>query len=303
VDNAPSFDICGVGTAAVDDLLYVQRYPPADEKSAVEESRRSFGGLVATALAAASRIGCRCAYAGVLTDDELGAAVQGALGRAGVDCSLTTRRPDGSTTHSVIVCERPRGTRTIFFSRHRPYPVGALDIRSVVSSCRVLLVDQLGYEAACEARRRAVPVVADMEWPEQADCSAFMAVVDHLIVSRSFARAVTGLTEPAAMASRLHEVSPRACTAVTCGEAGCYYAAGASQVAHAPSPRVTAVETNGCGDVFHGAYAAALARGLEVAACIRAASAAAALFASRPGGWEHLATEAEVRALLERAGG
>ena len=43
-------------------------------------------------------------------------------------------------------------------------------------------------------------------------------------------------------------------------------------------------DTTGCGDVFHGAYAAALARGLDLAACVRWAAAAAALKATRAGG-------------------
>ena len=42
--------------------------------------------------------------------------------------------------------------------------------------------------------------------------------------------------------------------------------------------------TTGCGDVFHGAYAACIARDLDVAESIRFASATAALKAMQPGG-------------------
>ncbi len=44
------------------------------------------------------------------------------------------------------------------------------------------------------------------------------------------------------------------------------------------------VDTTGCGDVFHGAYAAAIARGAGTRAAIRLASAAAGMKATRPGG-------------------
>jgi hypothetical protein len=40
---------------------------------------------------------------------------------------------------------------------------------------------------------------------------------------------------------------------------------------------VTVVDTTGCGDVFHGSYAAALAAGRDVAGCVAAAAAAAAI--------------------------
>jgi len=44
------------------------------------------------------------------------------------------------------------------------------------------------------------------------------------------------------------------------------------------------VDTTGCGDVFHGAYAAALIRGETITMAIRQASAAAAIKATQPGG-------------------
>ena len=65
------FDVLGIGVTAVDDLLYVDRYPPPDAKITVLRSERQCGGLAATALVAASRLGAKCAYAGVL-DDALG---------------------------------------------------------------------------------------------------------------------------------------------------------------------------------------------------------------------------------------
>lgn len=57
------------------------------------------------------------------------------------------------------------------------------------------------------------------------------------------------------------------------------------------------VDTTGCGDVFHGAYAAAFTRGLPAQARIRYA-AAAALKATRPGPQSGIPTRAEVEALL-----
>jgi sulfofructose kinase len=51
-----------------------------------------------------------------------------------------------------------------------------------------------------------------------------------------------------------------------------------------PAFRVKAVDTTGCGDVFHGAYAFALARGMALEERIRLAAATAALKATQPGG-------------------
>jgi sugar/nucleoside kinase (ribokinase family) len=62
---------------------------------------------------------------------------------------------------------------------------------------------------------------------------------------------------------------------------------------------VPTVDTTGCGDVFHGAYASALVRGLEVPAVIRFATAAAALKAMRCGGQAGAPTRAAVDAFLK----
>ena len=64
------YDVLGLGSVAVDDLLYVPHYPPADAKLQVRRRERQCGGLTATALVAAARLGARCAYAGVLGEDE-----------------------------------------------------------------------------------------------------------------------------------------------------------------------------------------------------------------------------------------
>jgi sugar/nucleoside kinase (ribokinase family) len=84
---------------------------------------------------------------------------------------------------------------------------------------------------------------------------------------------------------------------VTCGSDGCWYLSGeaALRPLHQAAFAVEAVDTTGCGDVFHGAYAAALVDGLDVPAAVRFASAAAALKATARG----IPSRAEVEALLK----
>ena len=51
-----------------------------------------------------------------------------------------------------------------------------------------------------------------------------------------------------------------------------------------PCFRVPVVDTTGAGDVFHGAYIAAMLRGMGIRACCRFASAASAIKCTRLGG-------------------
>jgi sulfofructose kinase len=71
---------------------------------------------------------------------------------------------------------------------------------------------------------------------------------------------------------------------VTAGAQGCWYSERGGAVNHFPAFQVNAVDTNGCGDVFHGAYAACIAQGESVAQAIQVATAAAGIKATQPGG-------------------
>lgn len=305
--NPGSFDVLGIGTTAVDDMVFVRKYPPADQKERVLRKARRFGGLMGTALAAVARLGARAGFGGVLGSGELSAAVRRALDEAGVDCTPVIDEPGAGPAHSVIIVDEQAGTRNIFFYLDplRDYPASAMT-RQLLGATRVLLVDQLGpapkIAAAQMCRELGVPVVADMEWSDWPLVPEFMAAIDHLLVPHHFAIEVTGLHDPASALKALSE--SRACTAITCGRDGCYYLTRDSgSVEHIRSIEVNTVETTGCGDVFHGAYAAALARGRSIPDCLRWASAAAAVYASRPSGWEYLPTSQDVEALIGTEGG
>src|SRR5882724_11896705 len=82
-----SFDVLGFGAVAVDDFIFVESYPPPDSKARVLSRKRTCGGLAATALIAAARLGGRCAYAGVLGHDALSTFVLGRLQAEGIDVS------------------------------------------------------------------------------------------------------------------------------------------------------------------------------------------------------------------------
>jgi ribokinase len=70
--------------------------------------------------------------------------------------------------------------------------------------------------------------------------------------------------------------------------------------AHVAAPKVEVVDTVGAGDVFCGALADALARGVDLVGAVRWATHAAALAVTRPGAQGGLPTAAAVTALLER---
>jgi len=208
----------------------------------------------------------------------------------------------------VIIVDETQQTRTIFFDS-----AAAARARvdwppdDVIRSARVLFVDHFGVDGMLRAARVAqaagIPVVADLEnVPDHPLFADLVALVDHPVTSLDFAQRWTGCREPAAAARALSSAARRA-VVVTCGADGCWYLDGETcEPRHFPAFRVPVVDTTGCGDVFHGAYAAGLAEGLDVARRIALASAAAALKATGRGGQAAIPTRAAVDQFLQEHG-
>jgi len=298
-----SYDVLGLGCTAVDDLLYVASYPEPDTKVRVRRRERQCGGLTATALVAAARLGARCAFAGVLGTDVGSVFVRDTLERAGVDTRHAVIRPEARPIHSTIIVDEGGRTRTVLFDlggSSGADPDAPAD--EPIRASRVLFVDHYGVEgmtrAARIARANGVAVVADFERHEYPGFDQLLELVDHLIVARDFAARLTGENDPATAARKLWS-GRRDTVVVTAGDQGSWYVS-ADRVApvHQTAFVVPVVDTTGCGDVFHGAYAAALARGLPVAERLRFASAAAALKATRTGAQAGIPDRRAVEAFL-----
>lgn len=300
----PRFDILGFGAVAVDELLYVDQYPAAEAKVRVRERRRQCGGLTGTAMVAAARLGARCAYVGMLGDDELSRFAADALAREGIDLTHCVRRADARPAYSTIIVDHTHNTRTIFACVEGPIgPDESLPEEALIRAARVLLVDHHGVEGTLRAvriaRQAGVGVVADVERDPGGPFAELLSAVDHLIVSQRFARELSGADDPAEAARRLWTPSRQA-VVVTCGSAGCWYADATTgdEPRHFPAFAVEVADTTGCGDVFHGVYAAGLAAGENLRQRITLATAAAAIKATRQGGQAGCPTRREIDEFL-----
>ncbi len=295
------WDVLGIGNVAVDELIQVDEFPQPDTKGPAREVRRQGGGLTATALVAAARQGARAAYCAQLDTGELSAFSLAELEREGVDCSPCVRGA-GQPFHSFVIVDRTHHTRTILYAPGQTIPAPEAVLRWV-AACQVLSLDhftgETGVQAAHLAHQLGLPVVADIENDKYPGALEVLEAADHLIVGRALAARLTGQAEPPAMVRAL-ATPQRACCAITAGSAGCWYSARGGPVRHQPAFRVEVLDPTGCGDVFHGAYAAALARGEAVARSIQLASAAAALKATQLGGRAGIPTLAATEQFIAR---
>jgi sulfofructose kinase len=282
------WDVLGFGAIAVDDIFYVDHYPQIDEKVPIIRKQRQGGGNTATALVAVSRLGAKAAYCGVLGDDELSEYSLSELEREGVDISPTFRKNGARPFAAIVIVDTTHGKRSILFSNEGVTEPSVDDVTdTLIGSCKVLFVDHqatsIGLHAARLAKKHQIPVVGDFEGAVHSRLLEVISLTDHLIVGEDFACKLTG-ENSVQDALRALSNSGRACCVVTAGEKGCWYSEFGGEVCFFPAFKVQVVDTTGCGDVFHGAYAAAISRGESAPRAIQVATAAAGLKATQSGG-------------------
>jgi sugar/nucleoside kinase (ribokinase family) len=308
VGDQMEIDVLGYSAFAVDDVYEIASFPHPGAKTHIRRVGRFGGGQCAMALAAAARLGMNCYFGGVLGRNELSDFAREVLRNEGIVFAEHPDRPDARPYHSIVLVDADTGERTILADADGVHRIGPEDVDPQwVARSRVLLVDHTGPQGtlrACQlAKSMGVPIVSDLERFDDEAVREAARISDHLIMSASGAFQLCGKADPAGAAVAL-AATPRALTAVTAGADGCWFVAGGSpgELRHQPAFEVTARNTTGCGDVFHGAYAACLVWGMMPAAAIAFASAAAAIKATGGAGPAGIADRATVERFLRERG-
>jgi sulfofructose kinase len=296
------FDVVGLGQCSLDFLGTVSDYPEVDQKAELGDFLVQGGGPVATALVTLSRLGVSAAFAGRVGGDDFGGKIREGLIAEGVDCSALAIDPDGSSQIAFIVVEPRRASRNIFWTRGSARPLLEGEIpRHLIASARVLHLDGLQREASLAAarfaRERGVVTVLDGgSWRE--GTAELLPYIDHLVVSEKFARHISH--EPPQALESLLRFGGRAAT-VTMGEKGSFTLSAGGEFFQGAFP-ITAVDTTGCGDVFHGGYIFGLLRGWSLQRTVAFAAACAALKTRSVGGRTAIPNLKEAEAFLAGAG-
>lgn len=273
-----AYDVFGLGQCVVDRLGVVERFAAPDEKREYSEATEQCGGPVATALVALSRWGRRCAFSGVVGDDDGGARIRDDLEREGVDASRLLVRPGSRSQHAFVAVERATGRRTIYWQRPTGTPPEPDEIAP--PQARVFLTDGLFPEASVALARRAELVVVDAGTLREGT-EALMPLAQVFVASASFARALVGADDPRG-ACRVMREKGVAVAGVTLGARG-YVASFHDTVLERPAHAVAAVDTTGCGDIFHAGLVEGLLAAWPLEHCFDFAAWAAAQAATRLG--------------------
>ncbi len=268
--RARPFAVGGVGECSIDEVFLVEALPQPGDKIAARQRLSLGGGQVATAMVAASRLGLRAAFAGVIGDDAAGSEIRRGLRDEAVDTGGLLVAP-GLESRSAAIFVEPSGERTIVERRDRRLGEAVLQ----PPAAAILHVDATVSEATCRnvvaAQADGALLSIDVEAPTPIG-QALVAAADLAVVSEHYLRG----RGPLAEATRQLDAATRGLVVVTRGAAGCLVVRG-GQIVELPSVSVEAIDTTACGDTFRGALLAALWEGQREDRGLTFAAAAAAL--------------------------
>lgn len=284
IANAPF--IFGIGQCSLDYLGRIADYPPPDVKCEFSGLVVQGGGPVATALVALSRWGMRCAIAGVIGDDTLGQSIENSLREEGIDTANLVVRRNSASQFAFIAVEPKAGRRTIFWQRPTGAPLHPEEVsEDKIRKAAILHTDGLLIDASLQAcriaRQAGVPVVVDAGTLRDGMLD-LVALSDYFIASETFAHQLTNNGCPLDACAMLLEHGPRL-AAVTLGAAG-YVARWKNAEISKPAYPVAAMDTTGCGDVFHAGFIFGLVSRWDYEMCLDFAAWAAAQVSLQMGG-------------------
>lgn len=276
-------DILIGGLVAWDLVLGVEALPAPGTKTRATRQTAHGGGGALNAARAVAQAGGRAWLAGVVGCDAAAAALRAEMARDGLRDELLIGDPALPTPQSAILVT-PDGERTILNARaatlDRPPDLRAL--RSGALRPAAVLVDtrlpRLAEGLLAAARAAGLPGVIDAEAP-LAPMAQALPLASHVAFSEQGLRDFTGAADEAALARAQARLGLWVC--VTRGAGPVLSHDGRALAAH-PPPVVTACNTLGAGDVWHGVFTLALGRGSPPGAAIAAASRAAAAHVARP---------------------
>ncbi len=243
-------------------------------------SKTAGGGPVATGLVAAQKLGEDTAYIGVLSNDNGGKFLKEDFEKYGVKTDFIDVKSGYRSFASVLWLCADTTTRTCVFDKGDLPPLVLNDAqKQAICDAELLMVDGNEMDAAVEAAKIAKANGTKVLY----DCGGLyegverlLAYTDIMIPSEEFSLGHTGCATAEEAAKKLYEMYSPEVVVITQGKRGGIIFDGKEVVSYPIYP-AKVVDSNGSGDVFHGAFAAGVVKGYDYLKCCHFSSAVSGL--------------------------
>ncbi|MFI9331493.1 ribokinase [Kitasatospora sp. NPDC052868] len=298
-----------IGSVNTDRILRCPVLPAPGETVLAVSATRGFGGKGANQAVAAATMGAPTHLVAKVGADTDGAEALADLRNARVGADTVLTDPAAPTGQAVVMVD-PHGENSIVVVPGANARLSPAEVTEALAALRLTPADVLltsGEVPADCVRAAAAALPAGTRWVHNAAPAGTLPTLvgrRPLIVANTVeAHQLTGANTAAAAGGTTGTAVAEALAAlgdgavVTLGGEGALVAEGGrgGRTSRVPAPRVTVVDTTGAGDVFCGALAAELARGVPLAEAVATAVGAGAFAVTALGARGALPTPADVR--------
>ncbi|MEM7198547.1 MAG: PfkB family carbohydrate kinase, partial [Pseudomonadota bacterium] len=262
-----------VGTAVVDFVFRLQEMPKKPEKYRAHDAQIIGGGMAANAAVAIAKLGGQPQLASRLGDDMIGDLIAKDLREFGVDLEYTQHIAGAHSSYSSVYIDA-NGERQIVNFCGQDLACDGTYLRTI-PACDAVLVDTrwvAGAQIALQcAQNWGVPGILDGEPPID---QSLLSLAQYKCLPMQGFRALVG-NDDIMEGLRALQKQYGGVVSVSDGANGVFYYDDTAH-GHIPAIAVDAVDTNGCGDIWHGAFALSMADGGDTVKAIEFSNAAAA---------------------------
>jgi sulfofructose kinase len=279
-------DLLGIGLSVFDNSLFVKTHPGEDEKIEAQRCLQSLGGPACVGTLTANRLGLQTTLLSAVADDFAGDFIK----KSQAQFSRHTFIPlKTDITPQATILIKENGERSVIATlakNTKATQVNLLDVPKYIlldgryiDTCFDLIMHfrKLGSEIILDAGSRNPGILTMLPY------------ADIIIGSKKFALSYTKKTNIDEALDKLRGDFDN--VLITLGDQGAIYSFEQSQ-GRISCEKINAVNTNGAGDVFHGAFIAGLAKGLKFLECSQ--------FASRIASWH--CTQISIESTLNQLG-
>lgn len=295
-------DVVGIGTPYYDMVINVSKMPGLDGAAGANEAFYQGGGKVATAMAAAARLGRSAGMMAKVGENHRGQFIINDFRYNGVDTSAIIVDASGTSSPFCLSLSEEEHKTRIFIGKE--------------GTAGELLPEEIDYEylgkakylhlengrpasaaAALFAREHGIVTVMDAD-NYQEGIVKLLPCLDVFIASEFFYRDMFGDLLYEEGCRKLLEAGPSTAI-VTLGSRGSVGMTAQDGFFRTESFQVPVRDTTGAGDVFHGAYIVGLLEGMDAPECARFASAVSAIKCTCFGGRTGIPNRDTVQRFLE----
>ena len=269
-----------VGSASYDITLPVENFIIENEKYTVNKRIECGGGPASNAAYLLSKWGINTYFMGTVGNDTYGRKIVDEFKHVKTKLDYLKIDNNASTTVSYIVNNKMNGSRTIITNSTNANPVKVEDLNITPD---VILLDGHELEASLEVLRRYPNAISILDAGRNNPANVELGKkVNYLVTSLNFAEQFTKYKIDINNSNTIYKVYSKLeetfgnTIVITLEDKGCLYKEG-DNIKIMPSFDLKAKDTTGAGDIFHGAFAFAIANKLSLENTVKLSNIAGAL--------------------------